>query len=321
MSFTKKRAIVTGATGVLGAALVEELTANKIETVIIGHRNSIRNRSVCHSKYAELLECDLCDIDRLPGMLEKKEGFDVFYHLGWTGTADRNNVQEQEKNISYTLTALQAAKELGCRRFIGAGSQAEYGRYQGVISPDTPAYPETAYGMAKLCAGQMSKLLASQIGIEYVWTRTLSVYGPNDSMNTLVPTVIRKLLAGEKPACTPGEQIWDYLYASDAGRAMYLLGEASGQIVDGRIYVIGSGKGRPLLEYMYLIRDAIDHRLPLGIGEIAYSEKQIMYLQGDISDLVRDTGFCPQVSFDEGIRKTIDWIQSGGYHYGQEMKR
>ncbi len=313
MSFTKKCAIVTGATGVLGAALVEELTGHQIETVIVGHRGSKRNRFVCKSRYAKLIECNLDEIDRLPELLGGQDGFDVFYHLGWTGTSDRDNVSEQEKNISYTLATLRVARELGCARFIGAGSQAEYGRQNGQIAPDTPTYPVTAYGMAKLCAGQMSRLLASQIGIGHVWTRTLSVYGPNDSINTLVTTVIRKLLAGEKPLCTLGEQIWDYLYASDAGRALYLLGEARDQVVDGHTYVIGSGEGRPLAEYLYMIRDAIDEKLPLGIGEIPYSERQVMYLQGDISDLVRDTGFQPQVLFEEGIRRTIDWIKNGGY--------
>lgn len=315
MSFEKKRVIVTGATGVLGAALVEELTNHEIETIIVGHKNSRRNHSVCKNNYTKLVECDLDELDLLSDKIVIGNGFDVFYHLGWTGTSDRNNVYEQQKNVQYTLNAVKAAKKLGCRRFIGAGSQAEYGRCDGLIAPNTPVYPEVAYGMAKLCAGQMSRLLASQIGIEHIWTRTLSVYGPNDSINTLVPTVIRKLLNGEKPACTKGEQIWDYLYASDAGYALYLLGKAKASVVNGHTYVIGSGIGKPLTEYMYMIRDAINSDLPLGIGEVEYSKQQIMHLQADISTLIKDTGFAPKVSFEEGIRKTIDWIQSGGYNY------
>lgn len=315
MSFIKKRVIVTGATGVLGAALVNELTANQIETIVIGHKNSVRNKSICHNEHVKLLECDLDEIDKLPELLEKQDGFDVFYHLGWAGTKDRDNVYEQNKNISYTLMALQMAKELDCERFIGAGSQAEYGRWQGVISPDTPTYPEVAYGMAKLCAGQMSRLLASQIGIEHVWTRILSVYGPHDGRETLVSTMIRKLLAGEKPSCTQGKQMWDYLYASDAGNALYLIGKAPGQVVDGQTYIVASGESRPLMEYMHLIRDVVAPKLPIGIGEIAYQKGQVMHLEGDISKLVRDTGFRPQVSFEDGIRKTVEWIKDGGYNY------
>lgn len=315
MSFEKKRVIVTGATGVLGATLVDALTGHEIETIVVGHKNSKRNQSVCKSSYAKLVECNLDNIEELSNMIDTENGFDVFYHLGWTGTSDRNNVDEQQKNIQYTLDAVKVAKKLGCQRFVGAGSQAEYGRFEGLIAPNTPTYPEVAYGMAKLCAGQMSRLLASQLGIEHIWTRTLSVYGPNDSINTLVPTIIRKLLNGEKPACTKGEQIWDYLYASDAGYALYLLGEAKKSVVDGHTYVIGSGVGKPLVEYMYAMRDAIDDDLPLGIGEVEYSKGQIMHLQADISALVNDTGFAPKISFEEGIRKTIDWIKAGGYNY------
>ena len=62
----------------------------------------------------------------------------------------------QNNNVKYALQAVKAAKELGCTRFVGAGSQAEYGRVEGTLTPDTPAFPENGYGIAKLCAGQMT---------------------------------------------------------------------------------------------------------------------------------------------------------------------
>ena len=80
--------------------------------------------------------------------------------------------------------------------------------------------------------------------------------------------------------------------------------------LDGHTFVIGSGIGRPLREYIEIMRDAIDPSLPLGIGEVPYGPKQVMHLQADISDLTAATGFTPEVDFAEGIRRTIEYVKS-----------
>ena len=123
----------------------------------------------------------------------------------------------------------------------------------------------------------------------------------------MVMSVIRKLLAGEKPALTAGEQMWDYLYSDDAAEALLLLAK---QGRDGHIYPIGSGIARPLREYIEIIRDEIDPALPLGFGEVPYSDKQVMHLCADISALRADTGFEPEVDFREGIRRTIEYCRT-----------
>ena len=59
------------------------------------------------------------------------------------------------------------------------------------------------------------------------------------------------------------------------------------------------------------MRDAINPEAKLGVGEVPYGPKQVMYLCADIDELKKDTGFEPQISFEDGIRKTIDWIKMG----------
>ena len=173
--------------------------------------------------------------------------------------------------------------------------------------PQTPAFPENGYGMAKLCAGQMSRIECEKLGLRHVWTRILSIYGPCDSDKTMVTTTIRKLLDGQTPALTKGEQQWDYLYSRDAARAMIALGE-KGQ--HGKVYCIGSGTARPLKEYIEQIRDLIDPEAGLGFGEIPYGARQVMYLCADISELTKDTGFVPQTDFRTGMTETIAWMKS-----------
>lgn len=81
----------------------------------------------------------------------------------WRG---RNDMPAQIENIRYTIDAVRTAAAMGCRVFVGTGSQAEYGRVDGVLRADTPTNPENGYGMAKLCAGQMSRTEAAALA----WT-------------------------------------------------------------------------------------------------------------------------------------------------------
>lgn len=234
---------------------------------------------------------------------------DAFFHLAWAHTigAGRNDMPAQIENIRYTIDAVRTAAAMGCRVFVGTGSQAEYGRVDGVLRADTPTNPENGYGMAKLCAGQMSRTEAAALGMDHVWARILSVYGPHDGPNTMISATIQKLLAGQCPDLTAGEQKWDYLYSADAADALYRMA-CHGR--SGAVYPVGSGTARPLREYIETLRDAIDLALPLGLGKIPYGPQQVMFLQADITQLAADTGFAPRTAFADGIRATIAWAKT-----------
>lgn len=294
--------IITGPTGEVGLSLVDELLKNNIEIYAIVRPNSKRVSRLPRNPKLHIIENNLDDLGRLNNIIHVK--CDVFYHLGWDFSRAHNDIEKQYKNIAYSLDALKVAKELGCTTFVGAGSQAEYGVVNGIISPDTPVHPQTAYGMAKLAAGQMTRLLAHQLGIKHIWPRIISIYGPGDAESTMIISTIRKLLNGEKPSLTLGEQQWDFLYSKDCARAMRLIAE-NGK--DGAVYCIGQGKMQPLKSYMEALRDQINPNLELGLGEIPYKDNQVMKLDIDTSSLFEDTGFTPAYTFEEGIRETIDW--------------
>ena len=305
-----KGAIVTGPTGAVGRALIECLTENGIEVLAVTRKDTKRLSNIPESPLVKTVGIDLSRIKELPDIVRDLPGkYDAFYHLAWADTFGedaRNDVRSQLLNVGYSVDALEAASKIGASVFIGAGSQAEYGRYEGALSGSTPAFPENGYGIAKLAAGEFTRLRASQLSIKHIWVRILSVFGPCDGKGTMIMSAIRSLLDKERPSLTKGEQLWDYLYSKDAGRALFLLGEKG---KDKKIYCLGSGKERPLREYMEELRDAIDPSLPLGIGEREYSKNQVMKLVADISALTEDTGFVPDYSFSEGIKETIDWVR------------
>lgn len=306
-----KTAVITGASGMLGQALSRLLVSKGIRVYAVVRPGSGHNADVFAHEQVRQVECDLRDMLELPRKIN--ETCDAFFHFGWGGTfgSDRNNLYGQLDNARFTMEAVETAAELGCGVFLGAGSQAEFGRMpDGVkLHSGLSAKPETGYGIAKLCAGQMSRAMCREKGIRHIWMRILSVYGPGDQDRTMVMSGIRAMLNGEAPKYTKGEQMWDYLYCDDAAEAFYLAAERG---KDGAVYCLGSGEERMLRSYIEDIRNAVNPGQELVFGEVPYYDHQVMYLCADISELQKDTGFSPKISFQEGIRRTVQWRRERG---------
>ena len=296
-----KKIVVTGATSMLGVATIEECLKNDIEVVAIVHRNSPNFYRLPQSTNLTIIKANL---DELSNFTPNFNDADVFYHFAWAATTNegRVNVDVQELNIRHTLDAVRLAQKCGCHKFIFAGSQAEYGLSDKPLNRETPIKPFTAYGVTKFAAGNLAGMLCKNLGITFVWARILSVYGTNGGANTLISYLIKCYKNNIQPVLTKCEQMWDYLHADDAARAFKLLGQCKTQ----GVYVIGGGVARPLKYYVETIYQLMKPNLPLVFGGKPYAENQVMFLQADISDLQRDTGFQPQISFEEGIKKILD---------------
>jgi len=301
-----QRVVISGGTGMLGRALARRLSARGCEVLMLVNPSSRRTAGLADLPRVSIAPCD---ITALPAFTAPDDQpWDAFYHMAWGGTfgATRDDLRAQTANIGYALDAVELAERLGCRVFVGAGSQAEYGRVDGMLRPDTPTHPENGYGVAKLAAGAMTRLRCEQLGLRHEWARILSVYGPFDGARTMVMSTITALLAGETPRLTPCGQLWDYLYCDDAAAALHLMGERGR---DGAVYCVGSGQARPLRDYVTVLRDAVDPTLPLDIGALPYNTRQVMHLCADITTLRDDTGFTPEVPFEEGVACTVAWVR------------
>lgn len=311
--------VISGPTGAIGMALIEKCIEKNTRVLAICHKGSARIANMPKSALLQIMEADLSEYKRLflQNDLLGESVYDVFYHFAWGGTTGktRNDMRLQIGNIVYTMDAVELAKRLGCHTFIGAGSQAEYGRVEGKLTPDTPVYPDNGYGMAKLCAGQMSRIVCEQKGIKHIWTRILSVYGPYDGSGSMVMSALKRIRNNEPTAFTPGEQMWDYLYSKDAAEIFYALGEKG---VNGTVYCVGSGQARELKSYIKDIDDVIQEYIGqkktetneeqekrLGIGSIPYGEKQVMHLCADISLLEQHIGEIQHTDFRQGIKNIL----------------
>ncbi len=301
-----KKVIITGPTGAVGVSLIQELIAHNIEVTAICRPASKRLSSIPKHPLVRIVECGVDQLLTLKDQLD--HDYDAFYHFAWDGTYgdSRQDLYRQVNNILYTLDAVHLAHAAGCSVFVGAGSQSEFGHVEGVLHPDMPCAPDNGYGIAKLDAGRMSRLECRKMCIRHEWCRIVSLYGPFDGQYTMVMSGIYKMLNGERPQYTKGDQVWDYIYSKDAARAFRLVAEMG---KDGSIYCFGSGKPRLLRDYILAIRDAVNPELEIGLGELPYYPNQVMHLEADISNLTEDTGFVPQYSFEAGIRETVEWAK------------
>ena len=291
------RLIVTGATGCVGSAVVRRALARGMAVTCIVHQGSRRLDNLPADERVKVVECNLSDYHAL-----RLEGtYDAFIHLAWEKTfgTSRDDAEVQTRNIQYTLDAVHLASRSGCKVFVGAGSQAEYGIQTVDLTPDLAVKPESGYGIAKYAAGKLSAMLCKSLGIRQNWVRILSVYGPHDGENTLISYVIRELKAGRSPELTRCEQTWDYLYADDAGEAMLAVAEKG---IDGKVYPLGSGQGRKLSGYIEDIRHIINPAIEVKYGARAYYPHQPMHLVAEISELTADTGWSPKSVFEDCVQ-------------------
>lgn len=297
--------LLTGATGHLGSALTRRLVEHGEDVSIMVRKESDLWRLADVIDRVRTYHADLEDAAAMSKALAQSRPGTVV-HLAWDGvTSDsRNDSAQVTSNVCGTLKLFDAAQAHGCQCWIGIGSQAEYGPYDGPLVEDLPARPVTAYGVSKLCLGLLTEKLCGLTGMRYVWLRLLAVYGPRDDGRHFIPSIINQLLRGEKAALTPGEQKWDYLYVDDAAEAIHLA--ALKPEVKG-VYNLGSGKINSIRHIAERLRDLIDPALRLGFGELAYQPDQVMHLQADIAKMQAATGWSPRTTLEEGLQRTVAW--------------
>lgn len=283
----------------VGVALVEEAVTNGIEVFAIIRPDSRRRDRLPNSGLVHIVESDLDGIKYIEGI---PAACDVFYHFAWLGTdkSQRNNPIIQAKNIPYTFDAVDLAKRCGCKKFIGAGSQAEYGPVDGVIDDETRFAPNMAYGIAKYASGLLSRRLCDEYGLIHIWGRIFSVYGKYDNEGTMLDYAIKSFLNREKAQFSAGVQMWDYLYERDAGKIFLLLGVKCDQSAS---YRIANGKSRKLKEYICIIAKKMNaENLSMFSNP---TDKEQFGLSAETLSLEKKIGYRPCTPFEEGIDKTI----------------
>lgn len=299
-------AVVTGANGFVGRALLRELSQNGVTVYAVVRGSGDSTEELRKLPGVQIISCGMEDIAALPAHISARP--DVFYHLAWSGGTGsaRGDYKVQLQNVKWTLDAAAAAANLGCRRLIGAGSSAELDVCASAETDGLAPNVTSHYGSAKTAAHYMSKAECGQLGLEHIWARLANLYGVGDHSENFINFAVKRMLSGQPADFTAGEQLYDFACVSDAAQGLFRLGD------QGRAnasYFIGSGCPQKLKVFIRMIRDEVDPSIPLHLGAVPYHGVSLPESRFDCGPLIRDTGYCPQVRFEEGIKPMVQWLR------------
>lgn len=298
-----KTVIVSGANGFVGSALVKELLKYDYRIFALGREG--RSSNLPEDSRVTFVPCELAEMTSLKDKLPA-ENYDAFYHFAWAGSAGpaRADTVLQLQNAQWTVDSLRAAKELGCKRFICAGSIMEHETMAAAYTQGNKPGMGYIYGGGKVIAHIMCMSVAAQLGIDLLWPEITNAYGVGERSPRMVNTTIQKCIRGEAPQFTAGTQNYDFVYIDDVARAFRLIGENGKPFHE---YLIGSSTARPLKEFLLEMQAAIAPDLDFVFGDIPFTGIDLSLSKFDCSQTEADTGFRAEISFAEGCKRTMQW--------------
>jgi nucleoside-diphosphate-sugar epimerase len=305
------RVLVTGGAGFIGSNLVRALLERGDDVRVLDNF-STGNRANLEGLDVEVVEGELRSYERVHNAVRSME---IVYHLGALGSVPRS-VQDpltsSAVNIEGTLNVLLAARDEGVRRVVFSSSTSVYGSSPELPTrEDNPPDPISPYGVAKLAAERycvsFSRVYES---FETVVLRYFNVFGPRQSpfsqYSAAVPLFITAIDAGRPvDVYGDGEQSRDFTYVGNVVDATLSAGEAPG--ASGEIFNVAAGAPVSV------------NRMADTIGEILGKPVEKRYLPpraadirnswADLTKSERLLGYRPEVAFEEGLRRTIDFLR------------
>lgn len=293
-------ALVLGASGFIGSWVVRALLERDVHTVVLTRPESnLWRLEGTRPDFVVAVEDQWGDAIR---SLKP----DVVISLDWSGVGGSHRDDElQWENLRRSHAVLDAAAQVGVRRFVGVGSQAEYGPKNEPITEDMATSPTTAYGRAKLAAMELSRDYCAERGLEWVWARVFSAFGPLDNGHWLLPLIADALMHDKDIELSEGSQLWSYIHGADAGRAFATLATHPGA---SGVYNLGHPSAPPLRSTIEKFAEHFTSTGKLLFGALPLGQNAVTRLEPDMSRL-NSLGWQPSLPLDEGLRSTARWLQ------------
>ncbi|MFC4454943.1 GDP-mannose 4,6-dehydratase [Deinococcus sonorensis] len=321
---------VTGADGFIGSHLVEELVRGGKRVRAMAIYNSLGSWGWLEQLPSEVLqhvEVQLGDV-RDPGSVRAlMQGASTVYHLAaliaipYSYVAPRSYV---ETNVIGTLNVLEAARDLGTGRVVHTSTSEVYGTARTVPIHEThPLQGQSPYSATKIGADKLVESYHLSFELPVVTLRPFNTYGPRQSARAVIPTIISQIAAGERDLRLGAlDPVRDFNYVADTARAFRAVGEAGPQVL-GQTYNAGSGREITVGDTVRLIAQVmgVDVTVRQQDERLRPEKSEVMRLLADSQALTADTGWRPQVSLEEGLKRTAEWFTQPGnlayYKVGQ----
>ena len=323
-SIKNKRVLVTGADGFIGSHLVEELVKEGAEVRAFVYYNSwneigwLRDVSPDILKNVELIAGDIRDAERVR---EAVTGCDYVMHLSsliaipYSYHAPRSYV---ETNVTGALNILNSCRESDTlTRLVHVSTSEVYGSAQQVpISESHPLVGQSPYSATKIAADKLAESYYLSFGLPVVTARPFNTFGPRQTARAVIPTIASQLLSGvDKLTLGSLTPTRDFNLASDTARGMLSLAlcpEAVGEVVN-----IGSGEEWSIGNVAEMLMEITGRNVEIETDEdrVRPDKSEVNRLLCDNSKIQALTGWQTQVSFEDGLKETAEWIEKNLHHF------
>jgi nucleoside-diphosphate-sugar epimerase len=302
--------VVTGGGGFIGSHIVEELIRRRETVKVIDNFSTGKRENVApFQKDAEIIESDIADATNL---VELFKGADYVIHQAAIPSVPKsiiNPVKSHHANVNGTLNVLIAARDAGVKRVVYASSSSLYGD-----SPTLPKHegmmpnPLSPYGAQKLFAEMYCQVFTKAYKLETVSLRYFNVFGPRQDSTSqysgVLALFIPAVLQDRRPSIYgDGLQSRDFTYVQNVVEANLLSCKAPG--VAGQVFNIACGDRITVNSMLQQINKITGKDIAPIYAESRAGD--IKHSQAEISRARELLGYQPKVTFEEGLRRTIDW--------------
>ncbi|HZU87359.1 MAG TPA: GDP-mannose 4,6-dehydratase [Anaerolineaceae bacterium] len=316
MDWSKTKVLVTGAGGFIASHLVQDLVqrgASVRAFVRYNSRGDIGLLSRLEPKDLKAVEVIAGDLRDLPAVQQAAKGVDLIFHLGALIAIPYSYLHPAEvveTNVIGTLNVLLAARELGIAKVVHTSTSEVYGTAQFVpINEDHPLQGQSPYSASKISADKLAESFYCAYELPVVTVRPFNTYGPCQSARAVIPTIISQALTRDELHLGNLETRRDYTYVTDTVAGFMCAAEAQG--VEGQVFNLGTGSEVSVAGLVEVIGKILGRELQVvqEAARLRPDKSEVMRLLSDNRKAKAQLGWQPQVSLEQGLSQTVEWIR------------
>jgi dTDP-glucose 4,6-dehydratase len=316
MPVLRMKLLVTGGAGFIGSAFVRLMLRLPEAPQIVNldkltYAGNLENlESIAENGKYRFVHGDICDAELVDALFAQEKP-DAVVHFAAESHVDRSIFSPSpvfETNLRGTFTLLEAARAHQTARFLHISTDEVYGSLERPLEADEsfPLNPSSPYSASKAGSDLLARSYFATYRVPVIITRASNNYGPYQFPEKLLPLMISNALEGRPlPVYGDGLQVRDWLYADDHCRAIRAALEKGRE---GEIYYIGGSRSLPNLEVVHKILAATGapESLILHVEDRPGHDRRYALSS---AKMMRETGWTPEVSFEEGLGSTIEWYR------------
>ncbi len=317
MDYRDKKVLVTGADGFIGSHLTEALVSRGAQVTALAAYNSFDSHGWLDDLPSSVQSSMIClrgDVRDPAFMCRIVDGQDIVFHLAALIAIPHSYVAAQsyvETNIAGTLNILEAARKSDVQRIVHTSTSEVYGTALTVpIAENHPLQGQSPYSASKIGADMMAEAYVRSFGLRVAILRPFNTFGPRQSERALIPTVIRQMVDPECRAVKVGTltTVRDFTYVEDTVAAFLAIG-SSRSITFGQPYNAGSGRTVSVREMIDIVAGitGCNKAIRQEHARLRPDDSEVLVLQADASRISADAGWRPNISFRDGLVRTVEW--------------